>query len=112
MAESTPPPPPLPTIQVPGVADPVEPAAAAAVPVSPALSTQSSREGEFPLEAEDDTYATDSAYGDGAVASSTTSISSSVMRYRQENGRTYHAYKVIIFSFSFFLNCFTFIFHF
>ncbi|EGY16928.1 hypothetical protein VD0002_g2431 [Verticillium dahliae] len=29
----------------------------------------------------------------GSVASSTTSINSSILRYRQENGRTYHAYK-------------------
>lgn len=36
----------------------------------------------------------DSTYGEGSVASSVTSISSSVMKYREENGRTYHAYKV------------------
>ncbi|KAM0271171.1 hypothetical protein ACHAQH_009155 [Verticillium albo-atrum] len=29
----------------------------------------------------------------GSVASSTTSINSSILRYRHENGRTYHAYK-------------------
>lgn len=34
---------------------------------------------------------TDSAYGD--VASSTTSVASSIYKYRLENGRRYHAYK-------------------
>ena len=34
----------------------------------------------------------DSAFGDGPV-SSTASITSSILRYREENGRTYHAYK-------------------
>jgi hypothetical protein len=28
------------------------------------------------------------------LASSTTSIGSSILKYREENGRTYHAYKV------------------
>ncbi|KAF9769135.1 hypothetical protein IL306_013497 [Fusarium sp. DS 682] len=41
--------------------------------------------------AEDDTDA-DSALGDDA-GSDTTSLRSSVLRYREENGRTYHAYK-------------------
>lgn len=45
------------------------------------------------LEAEGDEYA-DSAYDGDSVASSTTSIGSSVLKYREENGRTYHAYKV------------------
>jgi hypothetical protein len=45
------------------------------------------------VEAEDDDYA-DSAYDGDSVASSTTSIGSSVLKYREENGRTYHAYKV------------------
>ena len=35
----------------------------------------------------------DSAFGDDNAGSSTTSIGSSILRYRQENGRTYHAYK-------------------
>ncbi|KAK1755439.1 S-adenosyl-L-methionine-dependent methyltransferase [Echria macrotheca] len=35
----------------------------------------------------------DSAYGAGSVNSATTSVTSSVMRYRMENGRRYHAYK-------------------
>ncbi|KAH6672371.1 S-adenosyl-L-methionine-dependent methyltransferase [Halenospora varia] len=45
------------------------------------------------LEAEaDDHHDTDSALGD-SIASSTTSIGSSILKYREENGRTYHAYK-------------------
>ena len=45
------------------------------------------------LEAEADDYEADSAFGQ-SIASSTTSINSSIMKYRFENGRTYHAYKV------------------
>jgi len=47
------------------------------------------------LEAEADDYDNDgdSAMGT-AILSSTTSINSSIMKYREENGRTYHAYKV------------------
>lgn len=45
------------------------------------------------LEAEDDADA-NSAVGDD-VASSTASVASSILKYRTENGRTYHAYKVI-----------------
>jgi len=41
-------------------------------------------------EADDDN---DSSLGT-ELASSTTSIGSSILNYRQENGRTYHAYKV------------------
>lgn len=48
------------------------------------------------LEAEADDWAGDSSFGDDDTASSTMSISSSIMRYREENGRTYHAYKVIL----------------
>ena len=48
----------------------------------------------FGLEAEADDYESDSAFGEESIASSTTSINSSIMRYRTENGRTYHAYKV------------------
>ena len=45
------------------------------------------------LEAEEDDY--DSAYdGDSTGGSSTTSIGSSILKFREENGRTYHAYKV------------------
>jgi hypothetical protein len=32
-------------------------------------------------------------FQDESFASSTTSIGSSIMRHREENGRTYHAYK-------------------
>ncbi|KAM0494935.1 hypothetical protein ACHAP8_008313 [Fusarium lateritium] len=41
--------------------------------------------------AQDDTDA-DSALGDD-TGSDTTSLKSSILRYREENGRTYHAYK-------------------
>jgi hypothetical protein len=46
------------------------------------------------LAAEADDYENDSALGGESIASSTTSINSSIMKYREENGRTYHAYKV------------------
>ncbi len=45
------------------------------------------------VDAENDEYAADSVFGDD-VASSTASVASSIFKYRQENGRTYHAYKV------------------
>lgn len=35
----------------------------------------------------------DSSYDAESIASSTTSMRSSIMHYREENGRTYHAYK-------------------
>jgi len=35
----------------------------------------------------------DSALGAGSHASSTTSIGASILDYRRENGRRYHAYK-------------------
>lgn len=43
------------------------------------------------IEAEEDDYNHDSGFED--LGSSTTSIGSSIMKYREENGRTYHAYK-------------------
>jgi hypothetical protein len=46
------------------------------------------------LEAEADDYENDSALEGENIASSTTSINSSITKYREENGRTYHAYKV------------------
>jgi hypothetical protein len=46
------------------------------------------------LDAEADDYENDSALGGESIASSTTSINSSIRKYREENGRTYHAYKV------------------
>lgn len=47
------------------------------------------------LEAEPDEYENDSALGDiDDATSSTASINSSILQYRMENGRTYHAYKV------------------
>jgi hypothetical protein len=48
------------------------------------------------LEAEPDDWDGDSAVGEENIAGSTASISSSILRYREENGRTYHAYKVIL----------------
>ncbi|TVY16855.1 putative methyltransferase tdiE [Lachnellula arida] len=47
------------------------------------------------LEAEADNQRDDDSaiFDDGSVASSTTSISSSIMKHREENGRTYHSYK-------------------
>jgi SAM-dependent methyltransferase len=44
-------------------------------------------------DADDSFNDNDSAFGSGNPASSTTSINSSIMKYREENGRTYHAYK-------------------
>lgn len=46
------------------------------------------------IEAEADDYENDSALGDDATVGSTESIASSILKYRVENGRTYHAYKV------------------
>jgi hypothetical protein len=48
------------------------------------------------LEAEADDWAGDSAVGEDHEIDSTASIGSSILKYRQENGRTYHAYKVIL----------------
>jgi SAM-dependent methyltransferase len=45
------------------------------------------------LEPEDHEHDNDSALGDDNPADSTTSIGSSILKYREENGRTYHAYK-------------------
>lgn len=42
------------------------------------------------LEADDDA---DSALGVASIGDSTTSVSSSILKHRTENGRTYHAYK-------------------
>jgi hypothetical protein len=52
-----------------------------------------------PLEAEADDWDGDSAVGEVDLTSSTASIGSSIMKYRQENGRTYHGYKVYSTSF-------------
>ncbi|RDW69194.1 S-adenosyl-L-methionine-dependent methyltransferase-6 [Coleophoma cylindrospora] len=45
------------------------------------------------LEAEPEQYENDSSLGEPEAGSSTTSIRSSILKYREENGRTYHAYK-------------------
>lgn len=69
---------------------------AAVSPVSPVRSSpRSPVEAEVPtgIEAEEDDYGNDSGLDDATLASSTTSISSSVLKYREENGRRYHAYK-------------------
>lgn len=50
------------------------------------------------IEAEADDYAYDSGFGED-FNSSTASIGSSIMKYREENGRTYHAYKEGIYAF-------------
>ena len=47
-----------------------------------------------PLEAEADDWDGDSAVAADDRASSTASIGSSILKYRVENGRTYHGYKV------------------
>jgi len=41
------------------------------------------------IEADDEDPGNDSAYDNNSLASSTTSIGSSILRYREENGRTY-----------------------
>lgn len=46
------------------------------------------------LEADVEEWENDSAIDSGSVNSSTASIASSILKYREENGRTYHAYKV------------------
>ena len=48
--------------------------------------------GQIEADDENDLNDTDSSLGDDAT-SSTASISSSILKYREENGRTYHAYK-------------------
>ncbi|RDW74823.1 hypothetical protein BP6252_05965 [Coleophoma cylindrospora] len=46
-----------------------------------------------PLVPEDNWADDDSAYDAGSIATSTTSLNESVLKYRQENGRSYHSYK-------------------
>ncbi|KUJ23806.1 S-adenosyl-L-methionine-dependent methyltransferase [Mollisia scopiformis] len=60
---------------------------------SPRSPTEAVATAGTAIEAEEDDYANDSAYEGDSIASSTTSIGSSVLKYREENGRTYHAYK-------------------
>lgn len=68
--------------------------------VSPQAETATTGPAPFDgLEAETDSWDDDSAVGED-YALSTTSIGSSILKYREENGRTYHAYKVIL------LHCF------
>lgn len=62
------------------------------------MCNDTTAEASTAIQAEADDYdGYDSGFGE--VASSTTSISSSIMRYREENGRTYHAYKEGIYAF-------------
>jgi hypothetical protein len=65
-----------------------------AEPHATELSVTASAPAPGGLEPEDDDWAGDSAFGEENIVSSTASISSSILRYREENGRTYHAYKV------------------
>lgn len=60
-----------------------------AVPDIPAPVTQ-----PVALVTEADDYEGDSGIDAESVVSSTTSVGSSILKYREENGRTYHAYKV------------------
>jgi len=55
--------------------------------------TQSTSEIEPDVEGSTDDDDADSAYGAPSVNSATTSVTSSIMKYRMENGRRYHAYK-------------------
>lgn len=43
-------------------------------------------------EEDDDFFDADSAYGALSYATDTASLNSSIMKFRQENGRTYHSY--------------------
>lgn len=45
------------------------------------------------LQPEADDYDGDSAIGSNSAVSSTASLASSIRKHREENGRTYHAYK-------------------
>lgn len=66
-----------------------------ALPAAPVPTVMDNYTNHAAIEADDtvDNDA-DSAYGTENAASSMASISSSILKYRQENGRTYHAYKV------------------
>ncbi len=78
------------------MAEPVSTPSPVGIATSPATETSPRSSDGAPegIEAEDDDY--DSTYETDAGGSSTTSIGSSVLKYREENGRTYHAYKVYI----------------
>jgi hypothetical protein len=65
---------------------------------SPATSPPAGPAALGPLEAESDDWDGDSAVGAADLESSKASISSSILKYRVENGRTYHAYKVYFIS--------------
>jgi hypothetical protein len=50
------------------------------------------------LESEADGWDNDSAIdNEGDFANSTASLTDTILKYREENGRTYHAYKVPVF---------------
>jgi hypothetical protein len=60
-------------------------------PQAPPAESQATPAADLVAEADD--WEAESALGE-SLASSTTSINSSILKYREENGRTYHAYKV------------------
>lgn len=70
---------------------------AAENPASKTPATESSVPAPAPapdaLEAEADDWAGESAFGEEDTLGSTASIGSSILKYHEENGRTYHAYK-------------------
>lgn len=73
---------------------PVEPEAVMPVSTSQAIETNTVNVPEVPAlhaEVDDDQS---SSYDARSVLSSTASVTSSMLRFREENGRTYHAYKV------------------
>lgn len=67
-------------------------AQAMAEPQVPTVEPQDAPVASLEPEA-DDWNDAESALGE-SLASSTTSMNSSILKYREENGRTYHAYKV------------------
>jgi hypothetical protein len=53
----------------------------------------SNSEDDILIESQGDSFDTDSAVGSDAGYSDTTSLTSSILHYKYENGRTYHAYR-------------------
>lgn len=64
-----------------------------AVPAEGAVTTTFPEVGDIVAEEDNWDNDNDSALGDTSVASATTSLGESIFKHRQENGRTYHAYK-------------------
>ncbi|CAJ0540851.1 Ff.00g077570.m01.CDS01 [Fusarium sp. VM40] len=69
-----------------------KPATGTATATTTERHAPTTEESDLQAESEQDFRDDDSALGDDA-ASSTASINSSIMQYRTENGRTYHAFK-------------------